>query len=617
MSGWLSTLAQLHFLRPWWLLVLLCVPALLWWQRSRMRQNNVWRDAVDAHLLPHLLEADHPSSKNAWHGRWGVCALVLAMLALAGPSLRKDVRPLWQARMPLVIALDLSSASMATDLPPNRLAQARTKIANLLRARAGGQVALVVFAEDAYTVAPLTSDAANLALFLDALSPDVMPEDGQRPDRAIRWSQQLLQQAGFSRGDILLLTDHARPDDLNAASLARTAGYRVSVLGLGSAQGGVFQSGNGLQRARLDADSLRALASRGGGEYVRLTTDDADLRSLGVLTATGKALATAQGSTVASWRDDGYWLLPIVLLLCLPLFRRGGILVLLLACGVYLPLLSTPAYAQTDVLGKGSLWQRADQMAHARMLQGIAAYDKNDYAQAIATLSTLPSADAQYNLGNALARAGRYDDAIAAYNRALQQQPYMADAQFNKRVVEQAKREQQQQKSRSQDGKQSPRSQGAQQANSQNKPQDSQQGNTQQQQAQNQNVAQGQPQSPKQDGSRQNASQQNASQQNATSRHQSNTQRSPQPQDAQAQQQANTAQQQRMQQALRDTQNPQRDAAAKLPRKLRVGQPPETSAQREQRLADQAALQRVPDDPGALLRARFQLEAQRRRGDGP
>ena len=617
MSGLPSTLAQLHFLRPWWLLVLLCVPALLWWQRSRTRQKNVWRDAVDAHLLPHLLETDHQSSKNARHGRWGVCALVLAVLALAGPSLRKDVRPLWQARMPLVIALDLSSTSMATDLPPNRLAQARTKIANFLRARAGGQVALVVFAEDAYTVAPLTSDAANLALFLDALSPDVMPEDGQRPDRAIRWSQQLLQQAGFSRGDILLLTDHASPDDLNAASLARTAGYRVSVLGLGSAQGGVFQSGNGLQRARLDADSLRALASRGGGEYARLTPDDADLRSLGVLTATGKALATAQGSTVASWRDDGYWLLPIVLLLCLPLFRRGGILMLLLACGVYLPLLSTPAYAQTDVLGKGSLWQRADQMAHARMLQGIAAYDKNDYAQAIATLSTLPSADAQYNLGNALARAGRYDDAIAAYNRALQQQPYMADAQFNKRVVEQAKREQQQQKSRSQDGKQSPRSQGAQQANSQNKPQDRQQGNTQQQQAQNQNVAQGQPQSPEQDGSRQNASQQNASQQNAPSRHQSNTQRSPQPQDAQAQQQANTAQQQRMQQALRDTQNPQRDAAAKLPRKLRVGQPPETSAQREQRLADQATLQRVPDDPGALLRARFQLEARRRRGDGP
>ena len=97
--------------------------------------------------------------------------MVFSVLALAGPSLRKDIRPLWQARAPLVLALDLSSATRARDLPPDRLVQARVKLARLLRARAGGQVALVAFAEDAYTVAPLTTDAANVALFLDALSP--------------------------------------------------------------------------------------------------------------------------------------------------------------------------------------------------------------------------------------------------------------------------------------------------------------------------------------------------------------------------------------------------------------------------------------------------------------
>ena len=72
-----------------------------------------------------------------------------------------------------------------------------------------------------------------------------------------------------------------------------------------------------------------------------------------------------------------------------------------------------------------------------------------------------------------------------------------------------------------------------------------------------------------------------------------------------------------MQQALRDAQNAQRAAASKPPQNLRAGQPQETPAQREQRLANQAWLQRVPDDPGALLRARFQLEAQRRRGGSP
>ena len=86
-----------------------------------------------------------------------------------------------------MIALDLSSASLARDMPPSRLAQARAKIATLLRDRSGGQVALVAYAGDAYTVAPLTDDAANVALFLDALQTDIK-RSGQRTDRAIAWS---------------------------------------------------------------------------------------------------------------------------------------------------------------------------------------------------------------------------------------------------------------------------------------------------------------------------------------------------------------------------------------------------------------------------------------------
>ena len=68
MSAWLTPLSQFHFLRPWWLLALLCVPA-LWWWRSHTRQRNVWRDAVDAHLLPHLLDTNHGATKRNWQNR--------------------------------------------------------------------------------------------------------------------------------------------------------------------------------------------------------------------------------------------------------------------------------------------------------------------------------------------------------------------------------------------------------------------------------------------------------------------------------------------------------------------------------------------------------------------
>ncbi|PAM43708.1 hypothetical protein CEJ63_24390, partial [Acinetobacter baumannii] len=139
----------------------------------RHRRSDAWRQAVDAHLLSHLLTAE---GKRRARLPWALLlGWTLAALAMAGPSWRQQAQPVYQASAPLVVVLDLSSRITATDLPPSRLLQARAKIGALLRARQGGQVGLVVYAEDAYTVAPLTDDAANVALYLDALAPEVMP----------------------------------------------------------------------------------------------------------------------------------------------------------------------------------------------------------------------------------------------------------------------------------------------------------------------------------------------------------------------------------------------------------------------------------------------------------
>ena len=600
MTPLLADVAQLHFLRPWWLAALLLVPLLAWRARRQARQRSPWRDAVDAHLLPHLLDEAGPSAQRPWSSRLALLGLALAIIAMAGPSVRKEQQPLWQSRQPLVIALDLSRATLARDLPPSRLAQARAKLATLLRERAGGQVALVAFADDAYTVAPLTDDAANAALFLDALAPDVMPTDGQRADRAIAWSQRLLQQAGAVRGGILLLTDHADGAAIAAAEKARAAGYRVSALGLGTAQGAAYQALAGIAQARLDAPSLRALAASGGGNYQPLAATDTDLRALGVLAPAQGEGATLRGETVARWRDDGYWLLPLALLCVLPLFRRGGGLALGLALALWLPL--PPAQAQQAAAQGGTLWRRADQVAHARMQEGIAAYRRKDYARAIASFSAVDGADGQYNLGNALAQAGRLDDAIAAYDRALRLRPGMRDAIENRKVVDAARRHKQQQ---NQDKKN-------QQANQQNS-QDPQQPGSQQGRQQPQQGGQKHPQG--QQGQQGQQNQQGSGEDagrpaQPPPRDGRQSGQAEKPQDAQRQAQADAAQRQRMQEALR-RRGEQDERSQPAP-----GQPEETPAQRERRLANQAWLQRVPDDPGALLRARFQLEARRRMEEG-
>ncbi|NUO76712.1 MAG: tetratricopeptide repeat protein [Lysobacter sp.] len=566
MSQWLGEFSQLHLLRPHWLWALLALPALALWWRVRRRRANAWRNTVDPHLLPHLLEAgqDRRTRYGAWLAMLGG---VLAVLALAGPSWRQTEQALWQSRAPLVIALDLSSAALAADLPPSRLAQARSKIATLLRERDGGQVGLVAYAGDAFTVAPLTDDAANVALFLDSLSPDVMPVDGQRGDRAVAWSARLLRRAGFERGDILLLTDHSDARTRAAAAEAASAGYRVFALGLGSVAGAAIRRSDGsIVGVKLDPDSLRDLASAGGGAYAAMSGDDEDLRALGVLTPKASDATAAKGAKGRVWQDEGYWLLPPLLLLALFAFRRrGGALAALLLCA-WLPW--QPAQA-------ADVWRRPDQVEHRRMQEGSQAYRGGDYPRAARLYreSGADSADAHYNLGNALAKAGQYPQAIAAYDRALRLQPGMADALANKRAVEAAMKRKPPPKDKSQQNQSSQGGQGQQQ----------QQQNPQQGEQKQQKPEQGQPKperdqsaSPKQDPAAA----------------------------AKAQEQADRAQRERMQRALQQQQGQQPAQARKRGK--------ETAQQREVRIANEAWLKRVPDDPGGLLREKFRIEHERR-----
>ncbi|MBB4127013.1 Ca-activated chloride channel family protein [Xanthomonas translucens] len=602
MNAVLGFLEELHLLRPQWLWALTLLPLLGWSWLRRRRRRNVWRHAVDAHLLPHLLAKE--DGRRSLSGMWlAALGYVLAVVALSGPSWRQEQQPLWQSRTPLVIALDLSPRIEAGDLPPSRLLQARAKLATLLRERAGGEVALLAYASEPYTVAPLTDDAANVALFLDALSPQVMPAPGQRTDLAIDWAAQLLRQAGFTRGDILLLSDQADAQAQQAAARAAGQGYRVSALGLGTAQGAAYRDGQGgVGHAQLDAGSLQALASAGNGRYAALTPTDADLRGLGVLQPAQQEDATAAGEHSGKvWLDQGYWLmLPLLLLALFAFRRRGGAALLLVAL---LPwAMPQPAHAAAADAASGDWWRRPDQVRQQRLDAGVQAYRKGDFAAAQQQFEGVDSDQGWYNLGNALARQGRYDEAIDAYDKALRQHPQMADAIANRAAVDAARKRQ-----------------SGQNDSAQNKPgQQGKQQSQQNQKGQSQPGAGGAPkgQDPSQGKAPADAQgqpgQKNAQSQAGSKDKDATPPGPPKPGDAQAQQQADAAQRQQMQQAMA-----QQGAAGKQADPRAAAAAAETPQQREQRQAVEAWLRRVPDDPGNLLRAKFKLEHERRQREGP
>ena len=448
-----------HFIQPLWLLALIPLLALLWRLLRPGGADNPWSRIVDAQLLPVLMAGKSRSASRAlpWLLATGWS---IAVLALADPTWERQPQPIYQTSAARVIVLDLSRSMNAPDLQPSRLARARYKVEDIL-ARAGeGQTGLVVFAGDAFTVSPLTRDVNTIRALLKAVDTGIMPVQGSRADLGLLKAGELLHQAGLGSGDVLLITDGVDRGDAgtaeDAAAQLRKSGYRVSVLGVGTEagapvpddEGGLLRDAAGkVVLPRLETVNLQTVARAGGGAYRQIGAGNDDIDALLVDSGGQHAQSAAKSELkIDKWKESG----PLLAVLLLPLaalaFRRGWMLSVVLLAGMIAP--PPPAYASSW----DNLWLRAEQQA-ARALaakdyamaaelaadparRGSAEYKRGNYQQALDGFTLAGGVDADYNRGNALAKLGRYQEAIAAYDRALKAMPDLADARANKAAVE-------------------------------------------------------------------------------------------------------------------------------------------------------------------------------------
>lgn len=429
-------LEQFHFIHPAWLLAALPLALLAGIARRSGAGGNPWRRVVDARLLPLMMAGSgRASTRSAW---WLVAAgWLVAIAALADPTWQRKPQPVFQTGAARVIVLDLAQTMNDADLQPSRMARARYKVEDVLAQADEGQTGLVVYSGDAFTVAPLTRDANTIRALLKVLAPDLMPAPGSRADRGLLKAGELLRQAGATAGDVLLIADGVDPgktaDARRAAARLAGEGYRVSVLGVGA--------------AGLDEAALRSLAQAGGGRYRTITDSGAGLQALLDDRAGLPAKAGAQVKGAApAWQELG----PAIAVLLLPLaalaFRRNWLVSAALVGAMSATAPGAMASTWSDA------WQRPDQQA-ARALsagdyaaaakaaadpgrRGSAQYKLGNYALALENFAQERGADADYNRGNALARLGRYTEAVAAYDKAIAESPDNADAKANKAAVE-------------------------------------------------------------------------------------------------------------------------------------------------------------------------------------
>ncbi|HUA81303.1 MAG TPA: VWA domain-containing protein, partial [Dyella sp.] len=262
-----EALRQFHFLQPIWLLGLLVLPVLLWFGLRADKSHRALGRLVDEALLPYVVTGK--AQRTRLPSALLASGWILGVLALAGPTWSRVAEPLFADRAAQVVAISLSQHMQARDVPPSRIDRARYKARDLLAANHDGLNALIGYAGQSFVVAPLTSDAHSLDALLDAMSPDVMPVDGDNAAQAIEQSVKLIRGAKLSSGSVVLITDDADAAARAAARTAKSSGIRVSVLGVGTSQGTPVAQADGnflhndqgdMVIARRDDSNLSALA---------------------------------------------------------------------------------------------------------------------------------------------------------------------------------------------------------------------------------------------------------------------------------------------------------------------------------------------------------------------
>ena len=541
-----------HFLRPYWLIGLI-LPVLIYLQSySQQKAESAWSKVCDENLLDFLLIKSN-GEKRKWPMISAVVAVLFLVVALAGPTWSKKSNPALSVENPVMIMLNMSGDMWQKDVSPSRIERAKYVIKDLVKTLKNTESGLIVYSKEPFMITPLTEDAAIIDNLLPALEMNIMPENGDRLDRAIDLAVERMQEAALPSGNIVVLTANVgeRFDAaLESASKAAAVGYDVDIVNMNS----------------QNNDKLKMVAEKGRGLYISYNKG-LDLLIKKINDITAKEIKQSQNMQTV-WNDMGWYFLWLPALLLLGYFRRG-----LLVIVVMFLLFGQPVQASWFLNDNQEALKNFKEQNYGAAAEKFtdtqwkasAAYKSGDYDAAFKNFAKGNDVTALYNQGNALAKGGKIDEAIKKYEEVLQQKPDFEDAKFNLEYLKKQQKQNNQNQSKNNDNKQQ-----------QNQQQQSEQQNQQQSEQQNQ-----------QQQSKQQKQQQQSEQQN---------------------QQQQSEQQNQQQQSEQQNKQPEEQKSVSI--EASDKQSPE---EREKIRARMQKFRKIPEDKGGLLRAFIKKEYAKKR----
>ena len=280
-----------RFANPEYLYLLLLLPVLIVLfiinqVRRRNSLKNLGESAIINRLLPEI-SGIRPVIKFTFL-LLGISAVIIM---LARPQFGSRLEEVKKQGVEVIIALDVSNSMLAEDIQPNRLTRAKQAISKLVDNLENDKIGLIVFAGDAYTQIPITTDYISAKMFLSTISPDMVPKQGTAIGAAIN-----LAERSFSPGEgkskaIVIITDGENHEDdpVSEAEAASKAGIVIHTIGIGSNEGVPVPVTTGGKRdylkdrdgatviTKLDEEILKKIAISSGGNYIRASNSNIGL----------------------------------------------------------------------------------------------------------------------------------------------------------------------------------------------------------------------------------------------------------------------------------------------------------------------------------------------------
>ena len=612
-----------HFLRPYWLIGLI-LPVLIYLQSySQQKAESAWSKVCDENLLDFLLIKSN-GEKRKWPMISAVVAVLFLVVALAGPTWSKKSNPALSVENPVMIMLNMSGDMWQKDVSPSRIERAKYVIKDLVKTLKNTESGLIVYSKEPFMITPLTEDAAIIDNLLPALEMNIMPENGDRLDRAIDLAVERMQEAALPSGNIVVLTANVgeRFDAaLESASKAAAVGYDVDIVNMNS----------------QNNDKLKMVAEKGRGLYISYNKG-LDLLIKKINDITAKEIKQSQNMQTV-WNDMGWYFLWLPALLLLGYFRRG-----LLVIVVMFLLFGQPVQASWFLNDNQEALKNFKEQNYGAAAEKFtdtqwkasAAYKSGDYDAAFKNFAKGNDVTALYNQGNALAKGGKIDEAIKKYEEVLQQKPDFEDAKFNLEYLKKQQKQNNQNQSKNNDNKQqqnqqqqseqqkqqqseqqNQQQQSEQQKQQQQSEQQNQQQQSEQQNQQQQSEQQNQQQQSEQQNQQQQSEQQNQQQQSEQQNQQQQSEQQNQQQQSEQQNQQQQSEQQKQQQSEQQNQQQQSKQQKQQPEEQKSvsieASDKQSPEEREKIRARMQKFRKIPEDKGGLLRAFIKKEYAKKR----